>query len=112
MTKKRIIDIAENLGWSVKFGVEELVSEKGKYVEFSQYSPAGQDFSFTVWYDNLNQVADRVKDFYISYDIKEEVYTWLEAKRNGVSGVPDVITLVHDQEDIEEMLGKLALDLK
>ena len=33
---------------------------------------------------------------------------WIEARKNGVSGVPGTRELVHDAEDIDKMLQKLA----
>ena len=37
---------------------------------------------------------------------------WLDAKNNGVSGVPDIYTLVQDAEKIQNMLDELAYDEK
>ena len=33
---------------------------------------------------------------------------WIEAKRNGVSGVPSTQELVYDAEEISKMLNTLA----
>lgn len=120
-TKKAIIDAAEELGWSCTFDKQRRkVYNDGKwdkeitekYVEFSQFSPAGQDFSFDVWYDNLGEIMYKVYEYYQDYDVEEEVLMWLEAKRNGIAGVPDVQTLVHDQEEIEQMILELAEAIK
>ena len=41
--------VAEEHGWQVDEGVQD-----GKvWVEFSQTSPAGEDFSFTIWPDSM-----------------------------------------------------------
>lgn len=106
---QRIVDVAESLGWTVKFHKQTRWSDgkTEKYVEFSQYSPAGQDFSFEVFYDNLGEIDEKVFEFWQNYDIDEEVEMWLEAKRNGVSGVPSASVLVRDQEEIDKMIETL-----
>ena len=41
---------------------------------------------------------------YESFDVEEHVYNMLDAKRNGFSGVPDVVNLVHNEEYKENAL--------
>ena len=109
-SKKTIItEIAESLGWGADFDEQKnaRTSKIERYVEFSQYSPAGQDFSFCVWYDKLGEIPRKVFDYWQDYDIDEEVKMWLEAKANGVGGVPCARVLVHDQEDIQNMIYDL-----
>ena len=98
----RIIDAAEELGWTVH-------EYSDGTVEFSQYSPAGEDFSFTV--DAAN-VADEISNYYLDFDPEEHVTMWLNAKQGGVSGVPSVYELVHDADEIESMLEDLAIRIK
>ena len=93
-----IKEIAERLGWRV----DEY--DDGT-VEFSQYSPAGEDFSFTV---NAKEAAKEIYEYYNDFDIDEHVEMWIEARENGVIGVPSTRQLVEDAEDIFEMLKELA----
>lgn len=108
ITKKKIEDVAEKLGWSVDWQTQEYPKGKTeKYVEFSQESPAGEDFSFYVFYDALHDIAHELYTWWQDFVVEEHVKMWLEAKSNGVGGVPDVVTLVEDAEEIESMLEEL-----
>ena len=90
--------IAERLGWRV----DEY--DDGT-VEFSQCSPAGEDFSFTV---NAKEAAKEIYEYYDDFDMDEHIEMWIEARENGVIGVPSTRQLVEDAEDISEMLKELA----
>lgn len=98
----RIIDAAEELGWTVR-------EDSDGSVEFAQYSPAGEDFSFTV--DAAN-VADGVANYYEDFDPEDHVAMWLNARQSGVAGIPSVYELVHDADEIESMLEDLAIRIK
>ena len=90
--------IAERLGWRV----DEY--DDGT-VEFSQCSPAGEDFSFAV---NAKDAAKEIYEYYDDFDMDEHIEMWIEARENGVIGVPSTRQLVEDAEDISEMLKELA----
>lgn len=108
ITKKKIENVAEELGWSVDWQTQKYPKGKTeKYVEFSQYTPAGEDFSFYVFYDTLGDIAHELYTWWQGFDIEEHVKMWLEAKSNGVGGVPDVFTLVEDAKAIDGMCEKL-----
>lgn len=97
MLDKKLVDVCENLDWSVDEG------EDG-WVDLRQYSPAGEDFGFSVKTDDfVKEVCRYTADF----DIDEHVEMWIEAKRNGVGGVPSVRELVADAGAIRDMLEKL-----
>ena len=75
-------------------------------------NPAGEDWwmEFYIKYpvdetDLLNKVRKELWEYYESFDIEEEVFLKLEAKRNGFRGVPDVVTLVHNEEYKEKALN-------
>lgn len=94
----KIIEAAEKLDWTVK------EYEDGT-AEFSQYSPAGEDFSFTV---NAENAAKEIYEYYDNFDVDDHIEMWVEAKQNGVAGVPSIRRLVEDAEAISEMLKTLA----
>lgn len=97
--RKKYQDACEKLGWS-------LTDEGDGSIRVSQYSPEEEDFSISVSADNF--VKD-VRDQYEGFDVDEHVEMWLEARRNGVRGVPTSIrALVEDAEAIDSMLEKLA----
>lgn len=94
--------ICEDLGWS-------LTDEGDGSFYVSQYSPKGEDFGFSVPADNFVQA---VREYYEDFDVDEHVEMWLEARKNGVQGVPASIeALVYDAKAIDDMLEKLALAL-
>lgn len=94
----KIIEAAEKLDWTVR------EYEDGT-AEFSQYSPAGEDFSFTV---NTENAAQEIYEYYDNFDVDDHIEMWVEAKQNGVAGVPSIRRLVEDAEAISEMLKTLA----
>ena len=97
LLRKRVENVAVELCWNIE-------DEGDGSLRFSQESPAGEDFSFSVSSDDLiRQVQEYANDF----DISEHVTMWLEA-RGRVSGVPDVVTLVDDAKEIQVMLDALA----
>lgn len=75
-------------------------------------NPAGEDWwmEFDIEcpideMDLINNVRKELWNYYESFDIEEEVFLKLEAKRNGFCGVPDVVTLVHNEEYKEKALN-------
>lgn len=96
----RIIEAAEQLDWRT------YTDENG--IEFSQYSPAGEDFSFYSHGKTAHEIVHSVLECSQDFDPDEHIAMWIEAKRNGVAGVPSTRELVHDAEAIAEMLETLA----
>lgn len=62
--------------------------------------------------DLLYELYTEVLVCYESFDIEEHVYTMLDAKRNGFSGVPNVVDLVHNEEYKKNALNAYAEKLK
>jgi len=89
--------VCEGLDWNVTVYSED--------VELQKASPAGEDFSISVSLDNL---PDGVRTAAENFDVDDHVHMLLDAKRSGLSGVPDVQTLVDDAEAIQGMLDELA----
>ncbi len=92
---------AELHGWSIYEG------DDNEY-EFSQYSPAGEDFAFCVSGTTADEIIDGVREYAREFDVDEHVEMWIEARRHGVGGVPSARTLVHDAETLKEWLEDLA----
>ena len=98
---ENLLAYIETLGWNVYCGDDG-------YVELSQCSGAGEDFSFTVSENNL---IEDVKDYAESFDSEEHAAMWYDAGKRGVRGVPSLHTLVEDADEIQEMLNDLAMNL-
>ena len=100
--EKRYLDVLEKHDWAVS-----SYTDDGR-VELEKYSPAGEDFSICVGVENL---PAEVREYAAGFDIDEHIEMWIEARRNGTSGVPSTRELVKDAEDIDKMLQELAAAL-
>ena len=100
--EKRYLDVLEKHDWAVS-----SYTDDGR-VELEKYSPAGEDFSICIRVENL---PAEVREYAAGFDIDEHIEMWIEARRNGTSGVPSTRELVKDAEDIDKMLQELAAAL-
>lgn len=102
--------VAENLGFSVtENGYDETHKEWD--IELNQYTPAGEDWWFGFSFKDPNELAEKVGDYYMDFDVDEEAEIWIEGR--GTRGIPSSIqTLVDDAKWKEDQLFKLheALD--
>ena len=99
----KIIKVAQNLGWYVD------VTEEQNYVNFSQCSPAGQDFNIEITYEDVEDIPQQVREFYDGFDVSYETYLWLDETGHGKNGAPyDMKELYEDMEECETMTGDLA----
>lgn len=106
MTKNKIEKIAEELGWTVTW---DKNNDGTKFVMFSQYSPAGQDFNVELEYENLGEIEDKLREYYDSYDPSYEASLWLDSEGHGKNGAPyEMIDVYNDMVACEEMIDKLA----
>lgn len=97
---EKLIDICENLDWSVHIC--------DGYAELEKYSPAGEDFIFTV--PTVNFVKE-VEEYANDFDADEHAEMWVECR--GERGTPSSIrTLIDDADAIQEMLDELAEALR
>lgn len=103
MKIEELFDVADTYGWSVYEDETEW--------DIRKPSPAGEDFGFYIHKseaEDADGFAREVRRFADEFDPDENVEMWVEAKRNGGKGIPDVRTLVQDADDIQEMLDNLA----
>ena len=98
---EKIINVAEELGWHVH-------EENGEYVDFAQFSPAGEDFSFTV---SANNIVKEVRKYADGFDADEHAELWLDSRGKG--GCPSTIReLINDADAIKTMVQDLATALE
>lgn len=103
-----IIEIAEQLDFSV-----HVTSEGSKYtLDFQKYSPAGQDFSFTIEIEtecDETDIADKINEYYENYDVSYETYIWLDNTGHGANGAPyEMIDVYNDMKECEQYIKELA----
>lgn len=99
---------AEANGWSVdtKTNHERQKTE----FTFSKYTPAGQDFSFSVTMqnDDLDSLIGNIKEYYDNFDVDSEAYLWLDETGHGKNGAPyRMKDVVKDMEEAEKMIDRL-----
>lgn len=96
---QKYIDVLEKNDWSVS-----SYTGDGR-VELEKYSPAGEDFFVCLDVENFPKA---VREYAADFDIDDHIEMWIEARRNGVSGIPSTRELVKDAEAIDAMLKELA----
>lgn len=104
---QKIVFEAEQHGWSVSTDETE---EEGIQFEFSQFTPAGQDFNFSATMTDGNPaiLIEEVKRYYESFDVDEEAYLWIGPDGHGQNGAPyHIKDIVSDMEAAEEMVYQL-----
>lgn len=108
------IESNDDLKWYVSKYVDHS-NLKESYLQFEGGSPAGEDISFSVNFDasklpceQIQEIIDDLDSYYECFDTEEHVTMLLEAKNNGLAGVPDVETLVKDAKEIDNMIRQLS----
>ncbi|WML33428.1 hypothetical protein [Clostridium sp. OS1-26] len=102
---KKMIEVSEKLGWSVKID--------GNYLTFSKFSPANQDFNIEITADNLEEAVEKIQERCDNFDCSEETYLWLDNTGHGTNGAPyDMKGLYEDMESCLEMMTELHDELK
>ena len=94
------------------FSCSEINEQSGEYyIELSQYTPAGEDWSVCIWFDGTNKdFIKSIEKLVENFDIDEEVEPYIEIR--GTRGVPkSVRTLIEDAEWKLETLQSLVDDL-
>lgn len=95
-------EIIEGLDWTIH---DVTFSGNVPGYELQKYSPAGEDFIFSVEADNL---VDNVKAYAAGFDLDEHIAMWIEVRQNKVRAVPSPRELVEDAYAIDAMLKELA----
>lgn len=98
---EKIREICLNLGWDIM--------EYDEMIELQMFSPAGEDFSFSV--DKSNFIEDVIA-YSESFDSQEHAAFWIATRyRDNQTGIPSVRELVEDADEIQAELTMLAREL-
>ena len=109
MSKRKNIEAAvEAIDFTVRFKTQENNGKKEKYAEFSGYTSLGREINLVEFYSKLEDLPDLLCERYDDFDAEEEVKMYLEAKANGLSGVPDLFSLIRDIQEEEQQIWELA----
>lgn len=105
---KLILQKAEELDWTSTVWIEPSQNDR-TYAELGKHSPAGEDFSMVIDFDNEDQADTFISDlreYWDNFDVDEHVEMWLPSRGKG--GCPSSVReLVEDAEAIEKMIEEL-----
>ncbi len=109
---ENLLEKAKENGWNYTI-LENIV-------DMSKYSPAGQEFYFTVCIqtdeENDNTTAglflESIKEYHSDYDPSYEAYLWLDETGHGKNGAPyDMKDLYNDMIACQDMVWDLFQNL-
>lgn len=119
MKTKRIEEYLEKIseGTDFSFTVEKENNELTLYMQGD--NPCNEDWCTTITIEIpktrkelIESLYKEVDRCYVAFDVEEETYLMLEAKRNGFVGVPGVVELVHNEEYKENALKEFSEKLR
>lgn len=104
---KDLIDLIEKAGFSI-------CQEDENIYNFGKYSPAGNDFHFSVGTeDNLYYFLENIYAVYNEFDVSSETYPWLDESGHGKDGAPhDMKDAYEDMEACQEYINELYVIVK
>lgn len=104
-------------GTDFSFTVEKDNKELTLYMQGD--NPCNEDWCTTLTIENpktkkelIERLYKAVDECYMVFDVEEETYLMLEAKRNGFAGVPGVVDLVHNEEYKKNALKEFSEKLR
>ena len=103
-----VLGCAENSGWHVY--VYDYPTKDEVMFEFSKFTPAGHDFSFsaTMQDGSLDSLIRELEDYYVGFDPDEEAYLWLDESGHGRNGAPyRMKDVLEDMEAACDMVADL-----
>lgn len=109
---ENITTVAAKLGWQVESYTDKFGSVT---FDFQQYTPYGQDFSFSVGMNDNDpeSLLQEVDKYYENFDPDYEAYLWIGDNGHGKNGAPyHIKDIVNDMEQVETMIGTLYEALK
>ena len=109
---EQITTVATSLGWQV---TSDTSAPNVVEFEFSQYTPAGQDFDFCAeMKDNdPDTLLKEIEQYYEGYDPDYEAYLGIGTDGHGKNGAPyHIKDIVSDMEAAEGMINTLYETLK
>lgn len=105
---EEIVKTIEKIGFKI---IEKDEQDGESYITLERFTPAGEDWCTTVWFDGNEDFIEEVRLIYEDFDVDEEAELWIEGR--GKNGVPSSIrVLLNDAEWKEDALGELAEELE
>lgn len=105
---KKIVDVLEQN----EIGLCSIDKHDGEYdTELEWYSPAGEDFIITFYFDGTpGDFVNQFREYACDFDPDEHAESWVEFRGEG--GCPSSIReLIEDADAIKEFLMTVRLEL-
>lgn len=105
---EKVTDVIENNGWRL-CSVERQGWEY--YADMEKYSPAGEDYVFTAWFNGFDaDFIEKVCEYAEEYDADDHAADLVQYR--GQRGIPNSIReIIDDAEAIGTMLEDLSVEL-
>lgn len=105
---EELTDRIEYAEWSVSNAAESgfMVPEGEIQLNIGKMSPAGEDFSFSVEGENIEQLVRAIQRYAYDFDEEQHVRTIMDC-----GGAPSLKDLIDDAASIHEMLNDLVIKL-
>lgn len=108
--KENIANAVEAIDFSVRFKTQKGSNGKTeKYAEFTGFTNRDRELNFVEFYNSLDELPGKLRERYDDFDVEEEVMMYLEARRNGLEGVPSLLELLSDVQEEETLLLDLSM---
>lgn len=116
MTRDLLEEYLEKVSENTDFTFE-ITEFNDSEIELEMHgdNPCNEDWCIDITIKNPKTKKELIKtlyeemwELYDAFDVEEETYLMLEAKRNGFQGVPGVVDLVHNEEYKENALKEYA----
>lgn len=106
LKKSGILETIENEGFNVHI---EQESDGSYFAEFNQYTPAGEDWHFNLFFNGtVGDFVSSIKEYAFNYEAGEDLAMWIEAKNHGsCSGIPSIEELYEDAKWKESTMNQL-----
>lgn len=106
----KVIEIAEENGFSVNV-YNNREDKEEYYFEFGKYSNCGRDFTFSIFFntlDDISDIADKIYEYYENFDVSYETYIWLDNFGQGMNGAPDdMLDVYNDTKQCKGFIEEL-----
>ena len=106
----KVIEIAEENGFSVDV-YNNREDKEEYYFEFGKYSDCGRDFTFSIFFntlDDISNIADKIYEYYEDFDVSYETYIWLDNFGHGTNGAPDdMLDVYNDTKQCKGFIEEL-----
>ena len=106
----KVIEIAEENGFYADV-YNNREDKEEYYFEFGKFSDCGRDFTFSIFFntlDDISDIADKIYEYYENFDVSYETYIWLDNFGHGMSGAPDdMLDVYNDTKQCEGFIEEL-----